>query len=107
MFREEGKDGGPGVTFPPPGSATSSPPPGVGELRRKDRERQGCCWRMEGLRADLTVSIDLNAAVEKLGKSRFPEMCSVRRDRLRDLEHLAVVCDRGHFVGGNVRLKGS
>jgi len=65
------------------------------------QERKGCCWQMEGLRGNPTVCIYLNAAVEKLEKSVFQEMCWVRRNRQGDLENLMVVCDWGYFMGRN------
>lgn len=62
---------------------------------------------MERLRANPTACIYLNAAVEKLGKSGFPEMFWVGRNRQGDLQNLTVVCDWGNLMGGNFRLKGS
>lgn len=101
----EGKEGGPGVTFPLARVATEELSASC--LRREDQERHGCCWLMEGLRANPTVCIYLNAAVEKLEKSGFQEMCWVERNRQRDLENLTVVCDWGNFMGGYFRLKGN
>lgn len=56
---------------------------------------------MEGLRANPTVCIYLNAAVEKLEKSVFQEMGWVGRNRQGDLENLMVVCDWGDITGRN------
>lgn len=95
----EGKEGGPWVTFPLPGVATEELSSRC--LRREDEERKGCCWQLEGLRPNPTVCIYLNAAVEKLEKSVFQEMCWVRRSRQGDLENLTVVCDWGDFMRRN------
>lgn len=80
----EGKEGGPGVTFPRAGGAAEELSARC--LRREGKERGDCCWQTEGLGANPTVCIYLNAAVEKLGKSGFPAMSWVGRDRQGDLE---------------------